>query len=287
MFHKLLSFALLVVFLTACAPSIPTAVPVALTPTPVNISPILEGATQVREERIYLVTLKFKRHDYLDPIKNWTENEIKAEHQTLIVGQKTYDGWIVGQEISNQFDTAGIILNGDIATYIVSVEDKQMSAQYYWQDKAGTNHEITADEYSTAIQELSKQDNITTVPFSGTAVTYVLDKPVSEYKCETSKPLARYFIKILVKNESITLDLSKIIRNATNVHHIEMEVPQVMYDEAAVGEMWEPDWNVGSIIFSGRLSRLHGYVEERWIEEDISFNKCVTSDGYELILPAK
>ena len=97
--------------------------------------------------------------------------------------------------------------------------------------------------------------------------------------------MTRYYATILVKNESITFDATKWIRNEANVHHIEIEVPREAYEQLVVGEAWEPTWNVGSLIFRGRLSQLHGYVENIWTEDDVNFQEATTTDGQIMIIP--
>jgi len=241
-------------------------------------------AQSVREERLYFVTLKFVKGGTIDPFE-MIENELKAVYETMIVGQRQYESWDIGEEVSSVYDWGDLIFNGNLFThYTVSVSEKQSVSQYFWKDSTWSDREMTELEYTAVISELSK-GNILTVPYSGQTTTYVLDKPLSEYQFVTSQPMTRYFVTVLVKNETITFDATKWIRNATNTHHIEVEVSKEVYEKSVVGEAWNPDWNVGSFILRGRFSQLHGYVENLWTEEDPSFQEVTTTDGRTMIIP--
>ena len=111
--------------------------------------------------------------------------------------------------------------------------------------------------------------------------------PINEMIIVNKVPLIRYFVQILVKNENLTMDFTKMLRNASTVHHIIFEVPAEQYNTATDGEAWTPTWNPNSIILSGRVSQLHGSVESHWTEEDLAYVVITTDTGLVLVVPSE
>ena len=279
-------FVLLTGAILACT-STPAPTPVPPTPYPtLDVGSVLQNITQVREERIYVMKLKFKKEDLLDPFKNAFDNELTAEHRMVLVGEKTYNQYAVGSEMSRKSDTLGFIFNGDLASYVVSVEEKHIISQYFWQRKDNADTEISKESYDVILNLLAGGTKPTiTVPYEGVTVTYILDKPLNQYVFVDKQPLTRYFVTVQVKNETLTLDLTKLLRNANNTHEIDLEVPKAVYDQT--GELWDPKISTGSFLFKGNLSTLHGVVLKKWTEVDPNFFVATTKDGETMVVPTK
>jgi len=254
---------------------------------PPDVSNILKSGVELREERLYLVELDFRKSELtLDPMR-MLKNNAAATQQTLIVDERTFDSYKVDQELSSKFDTWGLLSDGGLASYKVTVRSKQIERQYFWVSNEGIQEEMNEARYKEALRELKEQDrSLLVVPFAGVDRTYVLDRPLADYGITTCDPLQRYFVTILVKNESFSLDLTKYLRNAATSHELTLEVPKQVYDQIERdGQAWEPKVNKISLLLKGRISELRGTVIKRWTETDVGYRLAHTQSGRDFIVP--
>jgi len=249
-----------------------------------DVSAVLANATELREEKLFLVTLKFEKEQFtLDPWAH-AKNAMVAESRTLIVGERTFNEYQIGQKVSSKGDGWGFVFNGEIAEYVVHPTEKKVESQYFWADRNGTQTEINKEQYDEAMQQLRTSDRqLLTVPFAGVARTYVLEKPLVEYQFVNRQPLNRYFVTIRVENSTFTLDLTMHIRNAANTHDITLEVPREVYEKT--GDAWNAQLSTGSLIVKGRLSELRGKVTKKWSEVDNGYQLAKTADGQQFVIP--
>lgn len=254
-----------------------------VTPPPPDVSRIIASVSELQEEKMFLVTLKFKKEQLtIDPF-DLIGNEIKAEHKTIVVGEETYNSYQVGQKISEQTDTWGIFFEGDFSTYVIKVDKKETESQFFWTDLSGMQTEINEAEYQEALRELNKIGRtITRVKYSGLEKNYLSNIPISEMRFASYKPLYHYYFEIEVKNETFTFDIGKQIRNASNVHKISLEVSENSY--LSTREIWDPSFNSGSFFFKGRLSRLKGKVLRKWKSTDSVYQIGITQEQKEFIV---
>jgi hypothetical protein len=249
-----------------------------------DVVAVLANATELREEKLFLVTLKFEKEQFTLDLWAHAKNAMAAESRTLIVGEKTFNEYQIGQKVSSKGDGWGFVFNGEIAEYVVRPTDKKIESQYFWSDRSGTQTEISKEQYDEAMQQLrSRGRQLFTVPFAGVARTYVLEKPLAEYQFVDRKPLNRYFVNIRVENSTFTLDLTKHIRNAANTHDITLEVPREAYEKT--NDAWNAQLSTGSLIVKGRLSELRGKVTKKWSEVDNGYQLVKTSDGQQFVIP--
>ena len=249
-----------------------------------DVSAITENAVELREEKVFLVTLKFKKEQMTLDLWKHIKNDMAAEYRALIVGERTFNEYQIDQKISSVSDDWGYIFNGEIADYTVLVQDKAIESQYFWVDHNGAQTEIGKEQYDEAMQQLrSNSRQLLTVPFAGVIRTYVMEKPLTEYQFEDRQPLNRYFVTIRVENSTFTEDLTKHIRNAANTHDITFEVPYEVFENT--GDVWDNQLSTGSLILKGRLSQLQGKVIKKWVEVDNAFELVRTSDGQEFVIP--
>lgn len=261
----------------------PIVPPVVEKPVP-EVSAIVASAVELREEKLFLVTLEFKKEQLTLDFWAHLENDIAAEHQTIVVGERTFNEYQVGREISSKGDGFGFLFNGEIASYVVRVSAKKTESQYFWANKAGVQTEINKEQFDEALRQSQVgARHLLTIPFSGVVRTYVLDKSLSEYQFVEHQPLNRYFLTIEVKNSTFTLDLSKHIRNAANTHEIIIEVPAEVYDR--ITDAWDPRLNAGSLVMKGHLSSIQGKVIKKWTEVDPGYQVVKTADGQHMIVP--
>jgi len=261
-----------------------TAVPVITeTPKP-DVSGILENAVELREEKLFFVTLEFKKEQFtLDP---WeiVANEASAEQRVLMVGERTYDQYVIGKEISSKTDALGFIFNGDLAEYVVKPVKKEILSQYFWASRDGNQTEISRGQYDEAIRQMNVSGKqLLTVPYSGSVRTSVLEKPLSKYEIVEKQPMDRYFMTIEVKSDTFTLSLTKMLRNEANAQEITIEVPKAVFDKT--GDAWDPQLSGGSFVFKGHISELRGRVIKKWQEKDESYILIKTKEGREFIIP--
>lgn len=248
-----------------------------------DVSAVLTNAIELREEKLFLVTLKFEKEQLTFDLWKLAKNEMAAEYRTLIVGEQTFNEYQIGQEVSRVSDGWGVFFNGEIAEYVIRPTEKKIESQYFWANRSGAQIEISKEEYDEAMQQLhSSGRQLLTVPFAGVARTYVLEKSLSEYQFVDRQPLNRYFVMIRVENSTFTLDLTKHIRNAANTHDITLEVPREVYEKT--GDAWNAQLSTGSLIVKGRLSELHGEVIKKWTEEDNRFQLAKTADGKQFVI---
>lgn len=249
-----------------------------------DVSVILANATELREEKLFLVTLKFEKEQFTLDLWEHAKNAMAAESRTLIVGEQTFNEYQIGQKVSSKGDGWGFVFNGEIAEYVVRPTKKKVESQYFWVDRSGTQTETSKEQYDEATQQLrSDGRQLLTVPFAGVARTYVLEKPLAEYQFVDRQPLNRYFVNIRVENSTFTLDLTKHIRNAANTHDITLEVPREVYEKT--GDVWNAQLSAGSFIVKGRLSELRGKVTKKWSEMDNGYQLVKTDDGQQFVIP--
>ncbi len=230
------------------------------------------------------MTLKFEKEQFTLDLWEHAKNAMAAEYRTLIVGEKTFDEYQIGQVVSSKSDDWGFIFNGEIAEYVVRTSEKKIESQYFWADRNGTQTEIGKEHYDEAMQQLRSQSrHLLTVPFAGVTRTYILEKPLAEYQFVDRQPLNRYFVTIQVENSTFTLDLTKHIRNAANTHDITLEVPREVYEKT--GDAWDAQLSTGSFIVKGRLSELRGKVIKKWSEVDNGYQLAKTTDGKQFVIP--
>lgn len=287
---RLFAAVLFSVWLMACAnnPNFqPVVMPAVSSPAPTpDLATILNSVTQLRNERTYLVTMKFKKLE-LNPLANAFENEMKAEHKTLIVGESAYNGYSIGQEVSSKSDVVGMLTgnSGLFTRYVVSVENKESLNQYFYTKQDGTSVEIPAGQYEQLLGQLKNSSKpYLTVPYSGLTVTTIFAKPIDQYTIVEKHPLKRYFFRVKVENSTFTLDVTKWLRNSANAHEIDLEVTRQAYDRP--DQLWDPKLNVGSIIWSGHFSSLHGTIEKRWTVDDPNYVEITTKEGLSFVTPS-
>lgn len=249
-----------------------------------DVSAIVANATELREEKLYLVTLKFEKVQFTLDLWEHAENAMTAVHKTLIVGEQTFDEYQIGQRISSVGDVWGFVFDGEIAEYAVTPTEKTIESQYFWADQNGTQTELNKDQYDEALTQLATSGRqLVNVPFAGVVRTYVLEKSLSEYEFVEHQPLNRYFVTIRVENSTITLDLTKLIRNAANTHEFTIEVSEEVFERA--GDIWDAQLSASSLILKGHLSELHGNVIKKWSEVDNDYQLVKTDDGRSFIIP--
>lgn len=251
-----------------------------------NYEQIVRSASELTEDRLHLVDLKFKKNSFtLDPFKH-IGNEMKAESQTTVVGERQFDKYKVGQELSRQGDVVGFLFNGDFNSYSVSVAGKRVETAYGWVDGRNQAHPLSNDIYKEIKAELGRQGRTTwDVPYAGSTHTYISDKPLSQMNVVKREPMNRYFLDVEISNSSLTLDLVKHMRNATTAHRVEMEVPQNLY--ANTKSTWNPHLSTGSFLLGGRVSSMHGDVKKKWTEVDKDFEQVTTDQGRTFIVPKR
>ena len=268
-----------------CAPA-PDKTPKVQLQSPAQMDALENNATELKEEKIYLVTLQFKKFSYsLDPddhIGNW----LSAVEKTIIVGEKAYGDYQIGKKVSEKFDWWGTILDGNPASYSVKCSGKEVKSLYSVVTKDGSHKELKPDQHEEALRKVRASGReILTVPFAGTVTNFVLDKPLSQFQITDRQPLQRYFIRVKVENMTITFDPVKHLRNMSTAHEIDMEVPRAAYEHR--GNVWNPALNPGSLFWNGRVSFLRGTITKRWMETDSSYVLAHTKEGRDLIIPAR
>ena len=281
-----LILAVAVVLLAGCDPQVnQQAQPIAEAPlAKPDVSSILANATELREEKLFLVTLKFEKEQFTLDLWKHAKNAMAAEYRTLVVGERTFNEYQIGQKVSSKGDGWGFVFNGEIAEYVVRTTEKKVESQYFWVHRNGTQIETSKEKYEEATQQFhSGNRQLLVVPFAGVTRTYVLEKPLAEYQFVDRQPLNRYFVMIQVENSTFTLSITKHIRNAANTHDITLEVPREVYEKT--GDAWDAKLSSGSFILKGRLSELRGKVIKKWTEVDSGFQLAKTADGQELVIP--
>ncbi|MBP9752100.1 MAG: hypothetical protein KBD19_04615 [Candidatus Moranbacteria bacterium] len=249
-----------------------------------DVSAILVNATELREEKLFLITLGFEKEQITLDFWKHAKNAMTAEYRTLIVDEKAFNEYQIGRNISNKVDDWGLIFNGEIAEYIVRPVEKKVESQYFWTDRNGGQIEISKEQYDEGVRKLHLSGRqLLVVPFAGVTRTYVLEKPLEEYQFVDYQSLHRYFVTIRVENTTFTPDLTKHIRNAANTHDITLEVPREAYEKA--GDAWNAQLSTGSFVMKGRLSELHGKIIRKWSELDDSFRIAKTAGGQQFVIP--
>lgn len=253
-----------------------------------DIDKVAHEVRQMREERTYLVTLKFKKQElHFSPtaiVFSAVKNAITAKEEVIAVGERSFGDYVIDQNVSTQNDVAGFLLGTPgLARYVAFPTAKEIVRNYFWVNQKDESHEVTQEQYLAVLAKLQADGrNLHVVSPQGRTITYVLPKPLEKYKSQERVPLMQYYVLVQVHNSSISLSLSKFLRNATNDHTLVIEVPKETYDRT--GELWDPTLNIASLFLKGRLSTLHGKVMRKWAEVDDAFWLTRMTDGTELII---
>lgn len=249
-----------------------------------DVSAILANAIELREEKLFLVTLEFKKEQLTLDLWEHAKNAMAAESRTLIVGERTFNEYQIGKKVSSSGDGWGFVFNGEIAEYVVYPTEKKIESQHFWAHRNGTQTEISTEHYDEAIRQLhSGGRQLLTVPYAGVVRTYVLEKPLASYRFVDHQPLNRYFVTIQVENFTLSFDFTKHIRNAANTHDITLEVPREVYEKTS--DAWNAQLSAGSLVLKGRLSELHGKVIKKWSEADNGYQLVKAVGGQQFVIP--
>ncbi len=250
-----------------------------------NVADVVARAVELREERTYAVTIKMKKRSYSLDWRDHVANELKAEYRTIIVGEKQYNDYKIGQEIDSKFDGWGFVFDGTFSSYVVSVNAKETQSEFFAIFSDGKQRKLSRAEYDEAKSQLDSTKNTYTVSAQGAVRTYVLEKPLSQMTFTRTEPLKRYYVTVEVSNLTFTLDPSKHLRNLANKHEITLEVPREIYDQST--SVFEPKPSWGSLFLSGRLSQLRGKIIKRWSQDDSNYELGTLTDGRKIVIPRK
>ena len=235
------------------------------------------------EERICVATLRMKKSEWsLDPmdhLANWAA----AQDRSVIASESQCATWRVGEVVSRKWDGVGFLFNGDIASYTVKVQAKRIEARWFELLSDGSQRELNHAGYDAALKALKDSGrDFVSVPAVGLTRTYVLDKPLAEYEFTKATPLQRYYVNVHVQNSTLTLDLTKHLRNALNTHEVTIEVPKAVYDQTR--DAWDAHLSGMAFFVKGNLSTLRGKVTKKWTQADPKYSVVTTQDGREFIL---
>jgi hypothetical protein len=248
-----------------------------------TIALMASSAKELREERIYLVTLETRKKQFTLDIWAHIGNAMAAEERTIVVGEETYETYHVGDDVSEQFDSLGVLFDFEFSSYVVSVTDKTIEAEYFFTDKSHKTQTLDAFTYNRVLAFLQGQKaNLNTVDYAGMTINYVLEKPLSTYIFKEFNPLKRFYVTVEVSNLTFTLDITKHLRNLANKHRITIEVTKDQYEQNAT--MWEPNINTGALFFKGRLSAMRGRIVDRSTQIDPDHQEAVTADCQRFIV---
>lgn len=233
---------------------------------------------ELREERAHYVTLKFKKSEITLDLDKHVNNELSAREETLLVSESTYNDWTPGKELSSKFDHMGALLKGELASYKIKVKDREIDREYLAVIN-GETKKIDENVYAAVRSQLDREAASTiTSDHAGTRRAILLDKPLSEQKIVSARPMSRHFIKVRVRNTTLSLSLDKHIRNAALQHDLELEVPEQVANNK---EAWKPSFGLGAALFKGNLSSLQGDVIDHRSSVDPDYVVLRTESGRE------
>jgi hypothetical protein len=236
------------------------------------------------EERVCVATLRMKKSEWsLDPmdhLKNWAA----AQDRDVIASESQCANWRLGEVISRSWDGVGFLFKGDVASYIVKVQAKRIEARWFEALSDGSQRELTHAQYDAALAALKAAGRDTvSMPAVGLTRTYVLDKPLDQYTVDSAAPLQRYFVNVHVQNSTLSLSVTKFLRNAFNTHEITLEVPKAVYDQTR--DAWDAHLSGMAFFVKGNLSTLRGKVTKKWTRADPKYVVVTLDDGREIIMP--
>lgn len=242
----------------------------------------LSKGTELTQDNTYLVELAMGKTSYTFDWREHIGNIAQREYKTTIVGERQYDSYQIGQTLSSQADWIKLFSSGLWSDYWVAVNDKHIEKSYSWTDENQNVHPIPEDAYAALKSELVREGKtIFDVAYQGANHSYISDKPLSKMKVVSRVPMSRHFFELEIGNESLSLSLSRQLRNMTTRHRIEVEVPEDVYDKSR--SAWETSFNRGSLLL-GKLNIMTSDIKKRWTELDPSYEKITTSEGRKFIV---
>ncbi len=239
-------------------------------------------AIELTQDNTYVVELAMGKTSYtLDPLEHLS-NLAQREYKTTIVDKNQYDAYRVGERLSTQSDWVNFFSDGTFHDYWVSVNDKHVEQAFSWTDEKQRVHPISSDAYKALKSEIYAKGKTTfDVPYQGSEHTYISDRPLSEMNIVSREPLQRHFLQLDVGNNTFSFNLTRQLRNLTTRHHLQLEVPEDVYEKSVAG--WNPSLNNGSLWF-GKLHVMTSDIKKRWTELDPSYEKVTTAEGRNFIV---
>ncbi len=224
-------------------------------PLPEPVSP--EEAAQVEQARIEglyaqgeglarfnlpMVDIQIMKEEFTLDIFELMGNEMKAEHLVLPVSQAYFDSVQEGQELESKFNTIGFLFDGEIASYVVTI-DRRFSSRLNCLIDEGGCQELPDQDYAR-LQEL----NATRQDYRPTEDPSVLLRPGEE-------SIARLYtdscsVVIQSKKDDFTLDLIELWESEENRLDYAVELPRFMCDSLQPGDTIERHFVGASLIFS-------------------------------------
>lgn len=224
-------------------------------PLPEPVSP--EAAAQMEEARIEglyaqgeglarfelpMVDIQIMKEEFTLDLFELMGNEMKAEHLVLPVSQAYFDSVQEGQELESKFNTVGFLFDGEIASYVVTI-DRRFSSRLNCLIDEGGCQELPDQDYAR-LQEL----NATRQDYRPTEDPNVLLRPGEE-------SIARLYtdscsVVIQSKKDDFTLDLIELWESDANRLDYAVELPRFMCDSLQPGDTIERHFVGASLIFS-------------------------------------
>lgn len=240
---------------------------------------------ELREERTFWATLKFKKSSFSLDIGKHVKNAVAAKTENIVIGKDTYDKWQIGQQLDDKFDKWGLI-DGNIDSYRTSVEDKGIDKHWYRVDKAGKTDEIDEQMYTQTKEKCETEGStLPPVTYENSTSIYVHAGPIKEEDVVESTAVKRCRAEVEVVNGSFSLSLLKHLRNSSTKQRFSAELPVQYCDPNAV--LFSNGVRPLSVLATGRFSELKGHIVQSAITDDPNFKMVMLKNGLTYIVPTK
>ena len=189
-----------------------------------------------------MVDIQIMKEEFtLDPFE-LMGNEAKAEHLVLPVSQEYVDSVHVGQELESRFNTVGFLFDGEIASYVVTIDRLFTSGLNCLIDE-GACSELTDEEYARLLEL-----NATLGDYQETGDPEVLLRPGEESIAHLYTDSCSVVIQS--KKDDFTLDLIELWESDTNRLEYGVELPRFMCDSLQPGDTIDRHFVGASLLFS-------------------------------------
>jgi hypothetical protein len=203
---------------------------------------------------IPFVDIKTKKKSFTLDLEKHLGNEAKAQHIELPVSEEYFNKVNEGDELESKFNTAALILDGDIESYSVSI-DRKFHRSMNCLVRQGRCEQVDDATYS-ALKDLNAKNGLYT------AVSAEPELFLKDGATDISSQFSDSCDVVLKSQKAnYTLDIGKHIENMMNEMKYPVSFPRFMCEELSAGKKIEKNFVGWSLIFSNSPSEVTYTVE--------------------------
>lgn len=239
-----------------------------------------DAVAELTVETHYLVTISFRTQSLtLDPEKILSDLA-KTQFRTILVDEKTYHSWKIGQVLDATLNSLEILLtdDGSLKVTTARVSEKRTLQEGIMRLRSGRLDRVASSQLDSAVA-LVKGGEV--APFEsdsmGRKVYLLLSEEPRASDFVQVAPLQRYFVKLRMQNvRPFSFDLKDALGNLFDQVTFEYEVTREVYEQ---NDAFSPTFNGMAYLLDGSFSFAIADVVDRRTQPDEKFVAAKTKEG--------